>query len=288
MSEKCFLGIDLGAESGRVMAGLWNGQSLRLEEVRRFPNGGVSVGETLRWDIVRIGGEIERGLAAAAQKFGGSIVSMGADTWGVDFALFSEERRDAWLAASLSRRPQSAAAMERLLAALPRAEIFAASGVQFIPINTLCQLLALRDENPEILEAAETFLMMPDFLHWHLCGSRAGEFTNATTTQFFHPREKRWSTGLLEKLGLPTKMLPEVATPGTDLGTVRDSVMQRTGLGRVKVVAPATHDTGSAVAAVPTAGIAGRGNWAYISSGTWSLLGVELAVRRIFRRRRWP
>jgi rhamnulokinase len=276
MSEKCFLGIDLGAESGRVMAGLWDGQRLRLEEVRRFPNGGVSVGETLRWDIVRIVGEIERGLTAAAQKFGDSIVSMGADTWGVDFALLSKSGEMLGLPRHY-RDARNPAAMERLLAALPRAEIFAASGVQFIPINTLCQLLALRDENPEILETAEMFLMIPDFLHWHLCGSRAGEFTNATTTQFFHPREKCWSTALLEKLGLPTKILPEVVTPGTELGAVRDSVLQRTGLGRVKVVAPATHDTGSAVAAVPTAGT-GRGNWAYISSGTWSLLGVELAA----------
>jgi rhamnulokinase len=276
MSEKCFLGIDLGAESGRVMAGLWDGRRLRLEEVRRFPNGAVSVGETLRWDIVRIIGEIERGLALAAQKFGANIVSAGADTWGVDFVLFSKSGELLGLPRHY-RDARNRAAMEALLELVPRAEIFAASGVQFIPINTLCQLLALHEDNPEILEAAETFLMMPDFLHWHLCGARTGEFTNATTTQFFHPREKRWSVALLEKLGLPTKMLPEVVTPGTELGLLRESLMHRTGLGGIKIVAPATHDTASAVAAVPTAGT-GRGNWAYISSGTWSLLGVELAA----------
>jgi rhamnulokinase len=282
MSEKCFLGIDLGAESGRVMAGLWDGRRMRLEEIHRFQNGAIPVGESLRWDIVRLLGEIERGLGLAARQYGSSIVSVGADTWAVDFVLLSKSGEMLGLPRHYRDR-RNPAAHERLLEAASKEEIFAASGIQFMPINTLPQLIALRDHNPEILAAAETFLMIPDFLHWCLCGSRAGEFTNATTTQFFHPREKRWSSELLSKLGLPTAMLPEVVAPGAELGALRESVMQRTGLGRIKVVAPATHDTGSAVAAVPTAGT-GRGNWAYISSGTWSLLGVELPAPNLSAR----
>lgn len=263
------------------MAGLWNGSQMRLEELHRFPNGGVPVGDSLRWDVVRLGGEIEQGLGIAARKYGENIVSMGADTWAVDFVLLSKSGEMLGLPRHY-RESRNRRAMERMLKQVPREEIFAASGIQFMPINTLCQMVAMKEENPELLDAADSFLMIPDFLHWSLCGSKVSEFTNATTTQFFHPKTKRWSTDLLGKFGIPTHMLPEVVQPGTELGTLRESVMQRTGLGKVKVVAPATHDTGSAVAAVPTAGT-GCGNWAYISSGTWSLLGVELATPNLSR-----
>jgi len=282
MNEKCFLGIDLGAESGRVMAGLWDGRRMQLEEMHRFPNGGVPVGDSLRWDVVRLVGEIEKGLGMAARRYGNSIVSIGADTWAVDFVLLSKSGEMLGLPRHY-REKRNRTAMERMTEVVPRDEIFAASGIQFMPINTLCQMIAMKEENPELLEAADLFLMIPDFLHWSLCGARVSEFTNATTTQFFHPKTKRWSTDLLGKFGIPTAMLPEVVQPGSELGILRESVMQRTGLGKVRVVAPATHDTGSAVAAVPTAGT-GTGNWAYISSGTWSLLGVELSAPNLSRR----
>lgn len=274
MSEKCFLGVDLGAESGRVIAGVWNGERMRLEELHRFQNGGVTVGGTLRWDLLRLWGEIERGLGVGAKRFGSSIVSVGVDTWGVDFALLSKSKELLGLPRHY-RDARNPPALRKLTSAISRKEIFAASGVQSMPINTLCQLVAMKEENPELLDAAAHFLMIPDFLHWCLCGSLATEFTNATTTQFYHPRYQRWSIELLGKLGLPTEMLPEVVSAGHHLGQVMGSVRARTGLGDIAVVAPATHDTGSAVVAAPTART-GQLNWAYISSGTWSLLGVEL------------
>ena len=275
MEEECFLGIDVGGESGRVMAGLWNGERMRLEEVHRFANGGFALGDSLRWDVLRLWSEIERGLTVAAARFGERIVSVGADTWGLDFVLLSKSGELLGQPRHYRDRRNPGAAGQ-MLKRVSREEIWAASGIQFMPINTLPQLVATRAHNPEILEAADCFLMIPDFLHWCLCGSRAVEFTNATTTQFFHPTEKRWSHELLAKLGIPTAMLPEVVPPGTDLGTVSAAVEQRTGLRGVRTIAPATHDTGSAVVAVPT-GRTGQSDWAYLSSGTWSLLGLELA-----------
>ncbi|HEV7403241.1 MAG TPA: rhamnulokinase family protein [Chthoniobacteraceae bacterium] len=274
MAEQCFLGIDLGGESGRVMAGLWNGERMRLEEVHRFPNGALALGDSLRWDLLRLWSEIESGLTIAAQRFGDSIVSVGADTWGVDFVLLSKSGELLGQPRHY-RDPRNLIAVESMLQRVSREEIWAASGIQFMPINTLPQLVAMREHNPELLDAADCFLMIPDFLHWCLCGAKAVELTNATTTQFFHPTQRRWSHELLAKLGLPTAMLPEVVQPGTDLGAVTTAVANRTGLRGVRTIAPATHDTGSAVVAVPTQRT-GQANWAYLSSGTWSLLGLEL------------
>lgn len=274
MAEKCFLGIDLGGESGRVVAGLWDGSRMRLEEVHRFPNGGVALGDSLRWDVLRLWSEIESGLTIAAKRFGESIVSVGADTWGVDFVLLSKTGELLGQPRHY-RDPRNPAANETMLRRVSREQIWAASGIQFMPINTLPQLVAMQAHNPELLAHAETFLMIPDFLHWCLSRAKTVEFTNATTTQFFHPTDRRWSAELLGKLGIPTTMLPEVVEPGTDLGQVSAAVADRTGLRGVRTIAPATHDTGSAVVAVPTQRT-GQTDWGYLSSGTWSLLGLEL------------
>ena len=275
-NEPCYLAVDCGAESGRVMAGLWNGTTMRLEEIHRFPTGITPIDGTMRWDITRIWGEIERGLGLAAQRFGESIVSVGVDTWGVDYVLIDK-------AGALIEQPwnyrdaRTRGMLEKVKARVSHEEIFAASGVQFMEINTLYQLLATQERDPALLASADKFLMIPDYLHFKMCGARVGEFTNATTTQFFHPTRKTWSVDLLQKLGLPTAMLPEVVQPGTRLGRLLPGVRERTGLhARVEVIATATHDTGSAVAGVPGAATGGRGRLAYISSGTWSLLGVEL------------
>jgi rhamnulokinase len=274
MAEQCYLGVDLGAESGRVMAGLWDGRRMRLEEVHRFANGPVYMAGTMRWDVLRLWAEVEHGLALAAKRFGKSVVSVGVDTWGVDFVLLS--RNGELLGQPYHYRDARTRGMlDYAFSRIPRAEIFAATGLQFMEISTLYQLLALHKDRPELLDAADCFLMMPDFMHWCLCGSRAVEFSNATTTQFFHPTERNWSFDLLGRLGLPTHMLRDVVPPGTKLGRLRDSVAERTGLGPIDVIAPATHDTGSAVAGVPTQN-SGQTNWAYISSGTWSLMGVEV------------
>lgn len=274
MAEQIYLAIDLGAESGRVMAGLFDGKQVRLEELHRFPNGPVHLAETMRWDLVRLWSEIQSGLAKAAARFGSRIVSVGVDTWGVDFVLLSKTGE--MLGQAYHYRDQrTRGTMEQTFLRVPRSEIFSQTGLQFMEINSLYQMVAMNQTNGPLMQLADRFLMIPDFFHWLLSGSRVVEFTNATTSQMFHPVERNWSFDLLRKLNLPTQMFGDVVEPGTKLGTLRDDVARRTGLSRLDVVAPATHDTGAAVAAVPTENT-GKANWAYISSGTWSLMGLEL------------
>jgi rhamnulokinase len=282
MAEQVYLAIDLGAESGRVMAGLFDGQQVRLEEMHRFPNGPVHLADTMRWDLLRLWSEIQSGLAKAATRFGQSIISVGVDTWGVDFVMLSKtgemlgqpyHYRD--------RRTQGV--LEQTFQRVPREEIFSQTGLQFMEINSLYQLVAMNQSNGSLVELADRFLMIPDFFHWLLSGSRVVEFTNATTSQMFHPTNRTWSFDLLRRLNVPTAMFGDVVEPGTKLGTLRDGVARRTGLSRLNVVAPATHDTAAAVAAVPTENT-GRANWAYISSGTWSLMGLELPHAVLGRR----
>lgn len=273
-AKQVYLAVDLGAESGRVMAGIWNGRKLRLEEIHRFPNGGVYLGETFRWDVLRLWAEIQTGLALAGKKYGKQIISVGADTWGVDFVLLNKQ--DEMLSQPYHYRDaRTRGALERTFNRVPRAEIFAQSGLQFMELNSLYQLLAWKEHSPAILDAADTLLFMPDFLHWAMCGTKNAEYTIASTSQFLHPTRRNWSLPLLKQLGLPTHFLPKIVPPGTVLGKLRKSLAGRTGLAGVKVVAPPAHDSASAVAGVPTANT-GKANWAYISSGTWSLMGVEV------------
>jgi rhamnulokinase len=274
MAETVYLAIDLGAESGRVMAGIWNGRRIRIEELHRFSNGPVALGETIRWDVLGLWSEIQHGLALAGKKFGKQIVSVGADTWGVDFVLLNKQ--DEILGQPYHYRDaRTNGLIAKAFKKVSRAEIFAQSGLQFMEINSLYQLLAWQKSSPEILDTADTLLFMPDFLHWCLCGAKKAEFTIASTSQFVHPLKRNWSLPLLKKLGLPVHFLPRIVSPGTTLGVIRKSLAEHTNLAGVKVVAPPSHDTASAVAGVPTANT-GRSNWAYISSGTWSLMGVEV------------
>ena len=278
MKEKCYLAVDLGAESGRVIAGLCNGKRIRLEEIHRFPNGPVQIAGTLRWDVLRLWSEIQNGLGLAARRHGSSVRSVGVDTWGVDFVLLSKTGE--LLGQPFHYRDlRTRGLMRRAFCRVPRARIFAETGCQFMELNTLYQLMALHRDSPELLASARSLLLMPDFFHWCLSGARAAEFTNATTTQFFHPARRTWSKSLLSRLGLPAKPLPKVVQPGTVLGRIQPGVASTTGLKPIPVVAPATHDTASAVAAVPASEKSGA--WAYISSGTWSLMGLELPQARI-------
>ncbi len=274
MSSRVYLAIDLGAESGRVIAGLWNGKSLRLEEVHRFPNGPVPLAGTLRWDVLRLWAEIQNGLALAARKYGKSIVSVGADTWGVDYVLLN--KHDEMLGQPYAYRdPRTDGMMERAFKKVPRREIFAQTGLQFMQFNSLFQLLAVKQNTPELLEQAECLLFMPDFLHWALCGSRTAEFTIASTSQCLNPLTRDWANGLLKKFKLPVSIFPDLVQPGAKLGALRPALAEKLGLHKIQVVAPPAHDTASAVAGVPTANT-GKANWAYISSGTWSLMGAEV------------
>ncbi|MFO1462083.1 MAG: rhamnulokinase family protein [Verrucomicrobiota bacterium] len=266
-SSQVSIGIDVGAESGRVMAGLWDGRRIRLEEVHRFPNGPVVIGDTLRWDLPGLWREIQSGLNLASRRYGGRLASVGVDTWGLDYALLSRSGELLGLPFCY-RDARTRGLVGKTVGRIPRAEIFAATGLQFMEINTLYQWIAHHRTSPEVFAAASAFQMIPDWLNGCLCGARVVEMTNATTTQFYDPRARTWARGLLERLGLPTHLLPEIVEPGTHLGRLRDSVGPR-----IPVIAPATHDTGSAVAGTP--GATGDPGWAYISSGTWSLVGIE-------------
>ena len=274
MTERIYLAVDLGAESGRVMAGIWNGKTIRLEEVHRFPNGPVWIADTIRWDVLRLWGEIQNGLALGRKRFGNKVVSVGVDTWGVDFVLLNKQNEILGQPYHY-RDPRTRGALKRAFKRVPRVEIFRQSGAQFVELNSLYQLLAWKDDSPSILEEARHLLFMPDFMHWCLCGATNAEFTVASTSQFVHPLSRNWSLPLLRQFGLPTHFLPKIVMPGTELGPLRNSLAQSTGLVGVKVVVPPSHDTASAVAGVPTAST-GKANWAYVSSGTWSLMGVEL------------
>ena len=274
MAERCYLAVDLGAESGRVIAGLFDGQRLRLEELHRFGNGPVPVAGTLRWDLLALWRGVEEGLAKGAQAYGNRAESVGVDTWGVDYVLFGPG--DEMLGQPYNYRdPRTQGVMERAFSRVSRRDIFSATGLQFMTINTLYQLIAMQQANPELLAQAKRFLMIPDFFHWLLSGSQVVEFTNATTSQCLDATTRTWAVDLLRQFQIPTGMFPQVVDPGTRLGTLRADVAARTSLPRLAVVAPATHDTGSAVAAVPTEHT-GTAEWADISSGTWSLMGLEL------------
>ncbi|MEZ6061222.1 MAG: rhamnulokinase [Planctomycetaceae bacterium] len=274
MAEKTFLAVDLGAESGRVMAGRFDGQKIALQQFHRFPNGPVNLGGTLRWNLISLWTEIQNGLREAASKLGGSAVSVGVDTWGVDFVLMN--RHDELLGQPWNYRDHRTDGMlQKAFQRVSRADIFAETGLQFMQINSLYQLLAMNERDPELVAQARRFLMVPDFFHWCLSGSRVVEFTNATTTQMLNAKTRDWAFDMLRKFEIPTDMFPEIVSPGANLGTLRNHVAEFTGLGKLNVVAPATHDTGAAVAAVPTTHT-GSADWAYISSGTWSLMGVEI------------
>jgi rhamnulokinase len=266
---KKLLAFDLGAESGRGVLGHFDGQRLRLEVVHRFPNGPVRTLDSLHWDVLRLHAEMVAGLRRCAADRG--IDSVGIDTWGVDFALLG---RDNTLLGNPRhyRDPHTEGVMELAFARVSREEVFRQTGLQFMRFNTLFQLLALQRDRSPLLDVAETLLFVPDLFNFFLTGIKVNEYTDASTSQMLDPATRGWAHGLVKAFGLPTKLLGTLVQPGTVLGPLRSSVAAETGLTSVPVIAPATHDTGSAVAAVPAAG----GSWAFISSGTWSLMGAEL------------
>ncbi len=265
-----FLALDLGAESGRAILGSLDGDKLSLSEIHRFANGPVRLPDGLHWDVLRLWTEIKAGLALAAGRAGDSLAGVGLDTWGVDFGLLDE--RDRLIANPYHYRDSRTDGMlEEAFLRVPRRRIFESTGIQFMALNTLYQLLALNLHDPGQLQAAKTLLMTPDLFNYWLTRRKASEFTIATTTQCFDPQKMDWARPLLEKMGLPTDIFPEVVPPGTILGPVAGYLVEELGTTATVVVAPACHDTGSAVAAVP----AENSRFAWISSGTWSIIGVE-------------
>jgi rhamnulokinase len=270
MATKNLLAYDLGAESGRGILGLFDGSRLTLDVVHRFPNGPVRTLDTLHWDVLRLWGEMLAALRkSVADK--GRIDALGVDTWGVDFALLG--RGGALLGNPRHYRdPHTEGFPEAAFATVSRRDIYRQTGLQFMRFNSLYQLLAMRRDRSPLLEAAESLLMVPDLFHFYFTGNKVNEFTDVSTSQMYDPTARDWARGLLSSFGLPTSILGPIAPPGTVLGPLRPSVASETGAPAVPVVLPGSHDTASAVAAVPARGE----SWCYISSGTWSLMGVEL------------
>jgi rhamnulokinase len=266
-----FLALDLGAESGRAVLGQFDGERLRLSEVQRFPNGPVRLPDGLHWDVLRLWTEIKRGLALAVQEHGADLAGVGLDTWGVDFGLLD---RDGALVSNPYhyRDSRTDGMLDEAFRRVPRQEIFEQTGIQFMQLNSLYQLLAMVVGRSPALDIAETFLTMPDLFNYWLTGRKVCEFSIATTTQCYDPRQGDWARPLLERLGIPTHIFPEIVPPGTVLGELLPTVAEEVGVSGLPVIAPACHDTACAVAAVPAEGP----DFVYISSGTWSLMGAEL------------
>jgi rhamnulokinase len=277
------LAFDLGAESGRAILGQFDGERLQLSEVHRFPNGPVRLPDGLHWDALHLWTEMKHGLALAVREHGEDLAGVGIDTWAVDFGLL--DRNGALVSNPYHYRDgRTDGMLDEVFRRVPRAEIFERTGIQFLQLNSLYQLFSMVANRSPELDIAETFLTMPDLLNYWFTGQTMCEFTNATTTQCYDPRlplptgggvRGRWAKQLLEKLDIPTHIFPEVVPPGTDLGRLLPHVAEEVGLplrGGPAVIAPACHDTGSAVAAVPAEGP----DFAWISSGTWSVLGAEL------------
>lgn len=270
MSASTYLAVDLGAESGRVIAGTLRGERLELEEVHRFPNGGVRLQNHLYWDVLRLWSEVKTGLQHAGAQYGAGVRSIGVDTWGVDFGLL--DARDNLIGAPYHYRDRHTdGVMEAVFAQVPREDVYAQTGIQFLQFNSLYQLYALAQADDPALANARAFLNMPDLFNFILTGVKANEFTIVSTTQCYNPVEGDWAFELLSALQIPTHLFGPILSPGTALGTLRPSLGEELGLGPVNVIASAGHDTASAVASVP----ASSDDFIYLSSGTWSLMGVE-------------
>jgi rhamnulokinase len=274
MATKNLLAFDLGAESGRGILGRFDGKRLQMEVVHRFANGPVKTLDSMHWDALRLYSEMVAGMRRASEI--GGVASVGVDTWGVDFALLG--RGDTLLGNPRHYRdPHTESILERAFELVPRADLFRQTGNQIMRLNSLFQLLALQRDRSPLLDMVETLVFMPDLFHFFFTGIKANEYTIASTSQMLDPRSRTWAWGVLDAFGLPRRMFGSLVQPGSVLGPLRNTVVNDSGLGPIPVIAPATHDTGSAFVAVP----AGQGTWACISSGTWSLMGAEIAEPQI-------
>ena len=266
--EKYYLAVDIGASSGRHMLASMKDGKMQLEEVYRFPNGMDNKNGTLCWDVERLITEIKNGLKKC-KEIGKIPVSMGIDTWGVDYVLLDKD--DNILGDTVGYRDSRTEGMdEKVYEVIPQDDLYARTGIQKQIFNTIYQLMAVKQSHPEYLEQAETILMIPDYFNFLLTGVKKNEYTEATTGQLISPKTNDWDYELIDMLGYNSRMFLPVSMPGTVVGDFTEEVQKEVGF-NCTVVLPATHDTGSAVLAVPT----NDDDAVYISSGTWSLMGIE-------------
>ncbi|TWU46066.1 Rhamnulokinase [Rubripirellula tenax] len=271
MTSRHYVACDLGAESGRVILGTLTDGRIELDEVHRFSNGVSRIQGSLRWNVLGIFEELKSGLRQVASR-GVAVSSLSVDSWGVDYVLFN--KRQPLVAAPYQYRDaRTESTYAKSLEQDGREVIFAETGIQFMSINTLYHLIADVENNPDTLSVADQFLNIADYFNYLFCGVARSEVSLASTTQIYNPTTHDWSTKLIDRFSLPKKLFPEIVPSGTRLGQLTDEIMEETGLWATQAIATCSHDTGSAVAAVPAQP---GDDWAYLSSGTWSLIGVEL------------
>ena len=268
-TEKCVLSFDLGASGGRAVLGAYDGSRIRMEELHRFTNDPVHLGRTMYWDVLRLFHEMKQGLLKAR---GHAISSIGTDTWGVDFGLLDadgvllenpvhyRDRRTVGIASEAFKK-------------ISRESLYHVTGNQIMEINTVFQLLALRQKRPALLDRASTLLLMPDLLNYFLSGEKKTEYSIASTTQMLDAHSRTWSREVLDALELPAHILTDIVPTATPVGRMTEELSAELGMGRPDIIAVAGHDTQSAMAGVPT----GEEDFIFLSCGTWSLLGTELA-----------
>jgi len=269
--EKHYIAVDLGAESGRVMASTVSTDKFSMEEMHRFGNGPVEENGALKWDFEKLLTEIKAGIAKAVKRCDGRVEGIGVDSWGVDYGLFDEN-------SNLLEKPyhyrdsRTDGVMEEVFDIVGKRQLYEYTGLQFIQLNTIYQLFAERKNNPEILERAKKLIFIADMVSYYLCGRAFGEYTLASTSGLMDMRTGQWCRDLFEQLSLPLDIMPDVIEAGTVVGKLTDEVAAEIGCEPIDVIATGAHDTASAVVGVP----ASDGRWAYFSSGTWSLIGVEV------------
>jgi len=265
-----FLAVDFGAESGRAIVGILKNKTITLEEIHRFQNRQVRVLGHLRWDLLYLFEELKKSISLAVQKGHGDIESIGIDTWGVDFGLIAKNGEILGFPFSY-RDSRTNGMMEKVFSKISREEIYSRTGIQFMQINSLYQFCCSAAANKELLGVCDKLLFMPDLFNFFLTGEAFSEYSIASTSQMLNAKRKRWDREIFAKLRLPLRIMAPIVQPGEIIGKLLPEISHEAGLGSVDVVAVGCHDTASAVAAVPAKG----NDWAYLSSGTWSLIGIE-------------
>jgi len=273
-----FLGLDIGASSGRTVLGKLQDEKISTKELHRFPNGVINILGNLRWNIVDLYENVKQGMKICASEITPRPESIAIDTWGVDHGLFAADGNMLGLPYGY-RDSRTDGMMEEFFKIIPRDRVYELTGIQFMQLNTIFQLFSLVKAKSPLLKVVSDLLFMPDMMNYFLTGIKKTEFTFATTSQLYNPRKNDWDDELFNGLGISRSIMQEIVPPGTILGHLLESVANETGLEQIPVVATASHDTGAAVAAVPAEGK----DWAYISSGTWSLVGVEITEPIISR-----
>ncbi len=270
--EKQYIAIDIGAESGRVMLGAVGADKLSLREIHRFPNGPIDESGSLKWDFNKLFTQIKTGIAKAVKQSGGEIAGIGVDTWGVDFGLLDSGGK-------LIENPyhyrdnRNNGMMEKAFELMPRREIYENTGLQFMQFNTIYQLLSMRLNKPDVLAKAKKLIFIADLFTYYLCGKAFSEYTFASTSQLLDMRTGKWSKAIFDRLNLPMKIMQDIIKPGAIVGKLTEPLAAELNCKLIPVIAVGAHDTASAVAAVPADE---KTNWAYLSSGTWSLMGLEV------------